>query len=269
MESAAFLISKRVRKARGFTLVEMVVVLAIISVISIVVLAGQSRFNQSLLLTDTTYTLAFSARQAQSFGLSSRAFGAVRNTGYGLRFDRATPSSYILFADTTSVQSTPSACPLGTAGTPERKPGNCRFDSGSDGILDTYTFSRGFAVSKFCGVMSNVKYCSDDSVPLSTLDVVYTRPNTSATMTAVRSGSTMELSCAELHVADPARTTTRTIRLSQLGEISIGQTCAITASSGGGGMDPGDGGGGGGGGGGYYGGGGSCGGGFGGYVNCY
>lgn len=266
MEPAAFLNKKPAREARGFTLVEMVVVLGIIAVISVIVLSGQSRFNQSLLLTDTTYTLAFSARQAQSFGLSSRAFGGVRNAGYGLRFDRATPSSYILFADTASVQAAPTSCPLGTAGTPERKPGNCRFDTGSDGTLDTYSFSRGFAVSKFCGVMSNVKYCSDDSIPLTSLDVVYARPNTSATMTAVRSGSALDLTCAELHVADPGRTTTRTIRLSQLGEVSIGQTCAITATSGGGsgGGDTG-----GGGGGGYYGG---CGGGGyygGGYVQCY
>jgi prepilin-type N-terminal cleavage/methylation domain-containing protein len=218
-------------RARGFTLVEMVVVLAIITVITVIILSGQASFNRSLILTDTAYTVAFSARQAQSFGVSSRAVGAIRNAGYGLRFDRSSPSSFILFADTTTGASVPASCPLGEAGTPERKPGNCRFDAQTDPLVDTYTFSRGFAVSKFCGLSGSTLYCSDSSSPLTSLDIVYARPNTSATMSGEVNGAMTVFTCAELHVADPERVSTRTIRLSQLGEVSIGQTCTASQSS--------------------------------------
>lgn len=225
MESAPVLIPPPRPARAGFTIIEMLVVLAIVAIITALTLTGQSTFNRTLILTDTAYTVAFSARQAQSFGLSSRAFGTVRNTGYGLRFERATPGSYILFADTTNALAPPSNCPLGTAGTPERKPGNCRFDAGSDGIVETFRFTRGFAITDFCGRNGGARLCASDVNPLTALDVVFTRPNTAATMTGSLGGSTMEFSCVELVVSDATRTATRVVRLSQLGEISVNQTC--------------------------------------------
>ena len=83
-------IAKRASVPRGFTLVEMLVVLAIIIMITAIVINGQSTYNRSILLTDTVYTVAYSIRQAQSLGLASRGttVGAsiVSNAGYGVRF---------------------------------------------------------------------------------------------------------------------------------------------------------------------------------------
>ncbi|MES2225690.1 MAG: type II secretion system protein [Patescibacteria group bacterium] len=217
----------------GFTLVEMVVVLAIIGILTTITLLGQSTFNQSLLLTDTAYTMAFSAREAQSFGLSSRQFGGIQNAGagYGLHFDRSLPGSYILFADIshflTPVSST--ICPPNVPGTPEQRPGNCRYDASgpADGTVETFTFSRGFTILRFCGKTSgSSKECSDDSsLPLTSLDIVFTRPNTSATISGMRASSLDLFSCAEVTVTDQTKTASKIIRLSQLGEISVGQTC--------------------------------------------
>lgn len=217
--------STRVARRRGFTLVEMLVVLAIITIITTIVISGQSNYNKTLLLTDTSYTVALSARQAQTYGLGSRKFGSVQNPGYGLHFSSATPSSYNVFADTANTLSAPSNCPLGTAGTPEQKPGNCRYDT-SDGIVNTYTFSRGFTVSKFCGKTGATRYCSTDAAPLTTLDLVFTRPNTSTTISGLLNGSILtSFSCAEITLADQTKQATRTIRISSLGEIAINQTC--------------------------------------------
>ena len=116
----------------GFTLVEMLVVIGIIAVITGVIITGQSAYNQSLLLTDTAYTVAFSVRQAQFYGLSSRGIAAnsgtnVVNAGYGVSFNANTPDRYTVFADTSNAGfTTPTACAVGVEGTPERKPGNCR-----------------------------------------------------------------------------------------------------------------------------------------------
>ena len=49
---------------RGFSLIEMMVVLVIIALITTIALFGQQDFNRSLLLTDTAYTIALTAREA-------------------------------------------------------------------------------------------------------------------------------------------------------------------------------------------------------------
>lgn len=212
-------------RSRGFTLVEMLVVLAIIAVITTIVITGQSNYNKTLLLTDTTYGVALSARQAQFYGLASRKYGSVQNPGYGVHFTSATPNSYTVFADTFNTLSAPSNCPLGAAGTPEQKPGNCRFDT-TDGVVNTYTFERGFKVKQFCGKTGLTRYCSTDNAPLTTLDMVFTRPNTSTTISGLVNGSILtSFSCAEVTISDQSGQATRSIRLSSLGEISINQTC--------------------------------------------
>lgn len=226
MESASFLVFyPRTARLRGFTLIEMLVVLFIIALITTIVITGQSTYNKTLLLTDTAYGVALSAREAQTFGLASRKYGSVQNPGYGIHFSSATPGAYTLFADTAPGLAAPANCPLGTPGTPEAKPGNCRYDA-ADGVVSDYSFSRGFTVTQFCGKAGLTKYCSTDAAPLTTLDLVFTRPNTSTTISGLVNGSSLtSFSCAEITLADATKQATRTIRISSIGEISINQSC--------------------------------------------
>lgn len=236
MESAHLVVrSFRAGLARAFTLVEMLVVLSIISIVTLVTLSGHSNFDRSMLLTDAAYNVALSARQMQTFGLSSRSFNVsgsnVTNIAYGVHFDIATPTRYLTFADTqrtTPVNS--SICPL-TAITdttsPDYKRGNCIYDASgtADGILETFTFSRGFRVARFCGKSGATTYCStDSSTPLTALDVVFVRPNTDAIVTAQRGGTSLKLDSAQIYLTTNDAQATRGICVTQIGQISVAQT---------------------------------------------
>lgn len=88
---------------RGFTMVEVVVMTAIIVVISAMVLGGFTGFNERAALSRSAKELALSLREAQNMALAvkrvrvgtgfrvPRAFGVLISTG--------TPGRYFLFAD--------------------------------------------------------------------------------------------------------------------------------------------------------------------------
>lgn len=204
---------------------EMLVVLAIITLLTVITISGQSQFNRSLVLTDTTYTVAFSLREAQTLGLSSRVFNAVQDAGYGIRFSRSTPTSYSLFSDQSpaSPGSTQGGiCPGHTfTSGPDARPGNCIYDNASE-LVRTYTFNQGFSISRFCGTTaSGTEYCSSDSTPLDHLDVVYMRPSTDSVITGIRGSSLYQFTSALIRVASPDGGAERCVQVSKVGQVAV------------------------------------------------
>lgn len=213
-----------VRSPRAFTLVELLVVLAIIVVITAITMLGQSNFNRSLILTDTAYTVAFSVREAQALGISSRAFSGILNAGYGVRFSSGSPSSYTLFADIAPAApgdtANPSVCPGHSATTgPEAKPGDCIQGSAAE-VVRTYTLNRGFRIAQFCGVQTSggTLRCSDY---LDALNILYLRPNTQSIIVGERSGTRIALSDATIRLSSPDGVTERCIYVSRAGQVSV------------------------------------------------
>ena len=84
----------------GFTLIELMVTVSIMTIISSVIIYENSKFNSSILLTNLAYEGALFARQSQVFGLSSRATAGFTDIGYGLHFDLSKPREFVFFADT-------------------------------------------------------------------------------------------------------------------------------------------------------------------------
>jgi len=216
--------------ARGFTLVEMLVVVGIVVILTAVVVNGQSNFNQTLTVTDSAYTVALSLRQAQTFGLSSRTASASSKAGYGAHFTTANAGGYTLFADVSQIQSQPSWCPITHTGLPDDKPGNCVFDSATE-TLQAYTFGRGFTISRLCGhsyQSPGTLYCSTDALnPIDTIDIVFLRPNTDSIITANRTsvGQT-QLIDATVTLSAPNGNGSRAICVSYAGQISVASsTC--------------------------------------------
>lgn len=181
---------------RGLTLIELLVVMGIFSIISLVVLANHSRFNSSVLLGSLAYDIALSIREAQVYGLSVKEYANNFQVGYGLRFSAA--NSYTFFADTNA---------------------NKQYDSGTDSIVQTYTFGQGHTVKQFCGVTaSGTEECSGGTWgAINHLDIVFFRPDPDAVIT---SNTPTVYSSGKIVVTSPSGET-RTITVASTGQISV------------------------------------------------
>lgn len=165
------------RTSAGFTLIELLVVMAIMAVVTGVLLLRQSRFDSSTVLRSLAYSVALSVRQAQVYGTSvvgtttaqANCVGGFYNAGscyasaYGLYFNSATPSTYVLFADLNS---------------------NSKYDTTE--AIKTFSLNNGYIISKFCAKGVNgvtaVSQCSDTTI--STMNIIFKRPNPDASFTA-------------------------------------------------------------------------------------
>ena len=228
MESALFLKSRHVTTPGGFTLIEMLVVVAIIGVLLSVVTVSRGSFNRSLLLTDTAYTVALSVRSTQTLGLSSKQFNAVPNAGFGIHFG-SDPKVYTQFADITrgSVD-TSSWCYQGTTGLPDAKPGDCLFDTTSlTEQVQQYNLTNGFSIKKICayGPTAALIACSNGSLGLTAIDVVYQRPNTTAFLSATINNTPTPISSACVELQPPGSDAVRGIKITQLGSVSVISAC--------------------------------------------
>ena len=215
------------RPARVFTLVEMMVVLAIIVIITTIALLGQSSFNRSMILTDTAYTIAFSVREAQSLGISSRTFASTTDAGYGVHFSSGTPTSYKLFADISPPAPGDTQFPLICPGhpnvaseNPEAKPGDCIQTLESE-VVRTYSLNNGFRISGFCGRRSNGTQLCNGAI--TALDIVYLRPNTQSIITGVSGTARTALTDATIRVTSPDGAAERCIYISKVGQVSVVQ----------------------------------------------
>ena len=208
-------LSARREAVRGFTLIELMVVLAIMVVIMSIVLTSQSSFNKTLILSNTAYDIALSLRSVESFGLGSRVVGGVANTGYGIDFQKATPTVFTLFADTDPAASASNCHGLpavGGASAPDAQPGDCVYGSG-DRKVNVYTLGNGITISDMCALSGAAWSCG-----LSSLDIVFARPNPTPFIRA--NGSTVtpySMACLTLFSAQGG---SRFITISSSGEIN-------------------------------------------------
>ena len=88
-------------KAGGFTLVEMLVVLAIIIVMTGIVIFNVNTERQNSALLHSAQKLSLDLRRAQTYALSSKGFKSDIDIpwGWGVHFFGAGSTSYVIFAD--------------------------------------------------------------------------------------------------------------------------------------------------------------------------
>jgi len=177
----------------GFTLIEMLMVIAIIGTITGVVLTSQNSFNKAFVVSNAAYDVSLSLRNTETYGISSRGTATTRNAGYGVEFSTANPSSYILFTDTYPLPGVSNQChtvPTNGANAPNALPGNCVFDASAGEKVQSYILNNGVIVDNFCAYTASQRYCArGGSFIIDRLDIVFTRPNPVPTFTALTGGS--------------------------------------------------------------------------------
>ncbi|TSC69168.1 MAG: hypothetical protein G01um101456_312 [Parcubacteria group bacterium Gr01-1014_56] len=199
----------------GFTLVELLVVLAIITMLSAVFIFQQRRFDSSTLLRSLAYSVALSIRQAQTYGTSVRQFGTSAgsfNYSYGVYFSTGDASHYYLFADKPPYDKQ-------------------RAVDGSEDV-QRFTIGKGYTLVQFCASPSagGSPQCTDSSGSALTWLVVYfKRPNPDACFATNNDASACSTTAstykdAYIRIQGPTggANDTRRISVTNTGQISVG-----------------------------------------------
>lgn len=87
---------------KGFSLVEMLSVLAIFAVLMSIVIFNYNKFTYETILTNMAYDVALSLREAQIYGVSVKSEGGQTPgfaVPYGIQFLGGSNSNFFLFAD--------------------------------------------------------------------------------------------------------------------------------------------------------------------------
>jgi len=86
----------------GFTLIELMIVIAIIAIISALTLFNNAKLNSSILLNNTAYEISLIIRDAQISGLGSKVTnlnGNATTSNQGVYIDPSNPEEIIFFSD--------------------------------------------------------------------------------------------------------------------------------------------------------------------------
>ena len=187
---------------RGFTLIEMLVVVAIMVVVSTVVLANNGRFGGTAVLQNIAYEIALSVRQAQIYGISVRRFtDNSYASAYGMHFSEGA-NTFELFADVVDADGM-----------------YTRTRSGGE-LVQSTTIRSGYTISKLCTSKENC-----DGIGVRMLDISFRRPETEAWISANGTACTTACyarACVELK---SPRGDIRAVIITVNGQIEVKNTC--------------------------------------------
>jgi prepilin-type N-terminal cleavage/methylation domain-containing protein len=176
------------RTSRGFTLVEVLAVIAILGIVTSLMLFQYRQFDSQLLLRNLAYEIALTIREAQTLGIGVRGSGGVFTYSHGVHF--ATGTAYFLFRDAND---------------------NGRYD-GTDTILNRYTIERRNTISNLCVGSAPL---SGGECNQASLDILFERPDPDAFFYPTPSASDAQITVTS------SSGTTRTIDITATGQVSV------------------------------------------------
>jgi prepilin-type N-terminal cleavage/methylation domain-containing protein len=198
--------------SRGFTLVEMVICLAIFGIMTALVVSKYGNFNQGTLLTDTAYDIALVLHTAQSYGLSVHNAGTLGGTSnfqtaYGVDFNTGSLGNSCgspVAANATNIELFADTAP---AGSPDH------ICASNDTGITSYAVTRGATIYALCVGTSS---CT----AVSQLDITFLRPNPDATICANGSASSCSWTYGQITLK-ASDGSLRTIGVYQNGQIVV------------------------------------------------
>lgn len=209
----------------GFTLLEMLVVLAIITIVMGVVFTSQGAFNRTLILSNTAYDVALFIRSAETYGITTRVVGTAANAGYGVDFTASPNDRFTLFHDV--LPSTPSGSNchgvpvignVSDPNAPDAKPGDCLY-SLSEKVTE-YKIQNGITVKDLCtyspgsGNTPSGWTCGRTKV-----DVTFARPSPEPKI--LYNGSTSNGATAACIVLQSGASTKRYVSIAASGNVAV------------------------------------------------
>ena len=190
------------RSRKGFSLIELMVVISIVTLISGVTLFNHNRFRGGVALENLAYEIALAIRQAQFFGINVRMIEGSFDTGYGVYFDKTDPTSFILFADLNDN----------------------RFYDDSNEIIDVYTITRGNQIKYLC---VDGECLNPEASDTEELHITFVRPEPDAIIKTEKpsdcgSGTEIECGLAEIYIGSPSENVPdKVISVGMTGFISV------------------------------------------------
>ena len=201
--------SKKHNSLTGFTLIEMLISIAIIGLISGLVIVRFSAFDSSVLLKSAAYDVALALRDAQVYSVGVRASslpgGNTFSYPYGVSF---TPGSktYIFFRNNdiaTNPQYNPPTNPQNPV-------------SGEDLPLNTYTIGGSIEITDVCVNTGGADNCEIDQ-----LDLSFKRPEFTALINAGLGNTNISSAKIKLHSTRGNSGEVWVVEIGKLGHISV------------------------------------------------
>ncbi len=197
----------------GFTLLEMLISMAILTLLTSVLLFNYNSFNNRISLDILAHQIAQWTRDTQVSAMSVRPSRTALSSfsGFGLHFDITTPTSFIYFAD---LNGDKQYTPL----TGAQKCG----DPGVE-CEKVILINKKNKIEKLCGLTSPAHaagVCSSGLDEVQQFDIVFTRPNPDAAITGFIGVPSFQYAHADITIVSPAQYR-RTIQVWTTGQISV------------------------------------------------
>ena len=150
---------------KGFTLMELIVVVAIIAIISTLSMFNGAKLNSAILLSNTAYEIGLIIKDAQISGLGAKVIsnnGNATTSNQGIFFNMSAPEKIVFFADLNK---------------------NNKYDMGEEGQIYNITNKRAGKILSICKVIgSGSQICKTianggDANNLNNLNIIFKRPN--------------------------------------------------------------------------------------------
>jgi type II secretory pathway pseudopilin PulG len=182
----------------GFTVIELMVTIAIVVLVTGLIMIQYSSFNNSVLLRNQAYMTSFDLREAQSLAIGVKGQGAEFREEYGVYFDMNVPTSYLLFQDNDDDYP-------------------AHYDV-AEKIGIPYRVDPRFIIKDICATNSSSRTCHSTDSTLNTLAVSFRRPDFEASF---YSPSKSNIQSAEIIFGTASGVTDRSVIIYKTGQVSV------------------------------------------------